>query len=122
MSDRRLPPSRFTAGHTVGDPDAHRATRPVPSAPKYHPPAPRAPLPAVSPEPTNRLAIASFVLAVTLGPLASPAAVPMALAAQRQCATTGQRGVGLAKAAVFVGLAYLALTAIVLVLRFLTGG
>jgi hypothetical protein len=63
----------------------------------------------------------SCVLAIALGPLAIPAAIPTALAAQRRCAATGERGVGLAKAAVFVSLAYLALTVVVAILWLVVG-
>lgn len=120
MTDHRLPPSRFAAGHTIGS-AAPRAT--INAAPSCPAPDRHGTQPSISPgpEPTNTLAIVSFVLAASLGPLGAPAAVPMALSARRQCAVTRQRGAGLATVSMFVALAYLALAAVVLML-FLTIG
>lgn len=121
MADRQLRPSRFAAGHTVGRTAIHPAvsanfgcTAPPPvSSPQS--------LVNAAPQSTNKLALASFILVVTLGPMAAPVGLPLALAAQRQSARSGQRGAGLAKAAVFIGLAYVALAATVLALHLLVG-
>ncbi|GAA2534270.1 DUF4190 domain-containing protein [Mycolicibacterium diernhoferi] len=64
----------------------------------------------------------SFVLVVALGPLTAPAGVPLALVAQRQCERTGERGTGLAKATMFIGIAYLVLAVAVVLLGLLTNG
>lgn len=123
MADRQLRPSRFSAGHTVGHPAARppgNATVRYTPAPVVLPPPPQL-TPAGPVESTNKLALASFILAVALGPVGALAAIPMALAANKHCATSGQRGAGLAKASVFIGLAYLVLAAAVLMLRLLLG-
>jgi len=122
VADGQLRPSRFAAGHTVGE----AATRPVPGPPAPPGPSipPIAPPPAVVSNglPTNRLAIAAFVLVVALGPIGAPVAVPIALGARRQCAVSGRRGAGLAKVAIFIGVAYVALATVVFILRLLLGG
>jgi hypothetical protein len=66
----------------------------------------------------SRLAVASFVLALLLGPFVVPATLPMAYVARRQINRTGQGGAGLAKAALLISYAYLAvgLTALALLL------
>lgn len=121
MPDRRLPPSRFAAGHTVGGVPAHpvsgRGAAPAPPRPA----SPTSPFVAATGEPINRLAVVSFVLAVFLGPLAAPVTIPTALAARRRCKGSGERGEGLAIAAIFIGSAYLCLTGVVLILRLLVG-
>ena len=117
MGDPRLPPSRFGVGHTVGGPSTHSAT---PAAPPLASPV-LAPA-AGSDGPTNRLALLAFVAVIGLGPLAAPLAVPAAVVAGRQCAQSRQRGAGLAKAAVFIGVAYLVFAVVVVILRLLPTG
>lgn len=121
MTDPRLPPSRFAAGHTVGGQSVPSRPTPFHPPPQSHyvPPVPSQS--AAAPEPTNRIAILSFALALALGPLAVFVAAPTAYAAQRQCRRTGERGAGLAKAASFISVAYLALAAVVAILRVLLG-
>lgn len=122
MGDPRLPPSRFGVGHTTGGPAVHAVSQSPPPAPSYAPPlGPSTPAPAPD-GPTNRLALLAFIAVVGLGPLAAPLAVPTAVVASRQCAQSRQRGAGLAKAAVFIGVAYLVFAAVVVILRLLPAG
>lgn len=121
MPDRQLPPSRFAAGHTVGGVPAHPLRGPSAAPAPPRPVSPPSPFVATTGEPINRLAVVSFGLAVFLGPLVAPVTIPTGLAARRQCAGSGERGEGLAIAAVFIGSAYLCLTAVVLILRLLVG-
>lgn len=121
VADGPLPPSRFAAGHTVGGTMNAQAavapSRPVATGPQT-------PLLAVATAvhlPTNKLAITAFVLVVAFGPVGALGAVPIAVVAYRQCVASGRRGAGLAKAAIFIGAAYLVLAVVVVMLRLLTG-
>lgn len=112
VADPLLPPSRFGAGHTVG-PQPPSVAQSLPVAPAPASPPPSAPPQFGSvPAPTdrvNRLAAVSFILVLALGELVAPVTIPMALAAQQQINRSGQPGAGLAKAALLIGLAYLAI-------------
>lgn len=68
---------------------------------------------------TNKLALTSFILLVLLGPVAAPAALPLAFVAQRQCVRSAQHGAGLAKTSVLIGVAYLVFAGIVALLLLL---
>ena len=112
VTDPPLPPSRFGAGHTVG-PQAPAVAQPLPVAPASALPSPSAPpqfgAPPAPTDRVNRLAAVSFILVLALGELVAPVTIPMALAAQHQINRSGQPGAGLAKAALLIGLAYLAI-------------
>ena len=69
----------------------------------------------------NKLAVLSFALVVVLGPFAVPVAAPIAMSARRQSLSLGQAGAGLAKSALFISGAYLALTVVVIALRLFLG-
>ena len=112
MTDPRLPPSRFAAGHTVGGTTPPTAAyRSLAAQPLLHPAATPPPT-----QPTNRLALLAFIVVVFLGPVGAPITVPMAVVAGRQCTRTGQRGAGIAQASVFIAGAYFALGAVVAIL------
>jgi hypothetical protein len=77
--------------------------------------------PFVKPK-TNGLAIWSFVLALALGAIGALAAIPMAYAARRQVRNSngGQKGAGLALAAIIIGFVWIALFVLVVVLAAVT--
>lgn len=75
-----------------------------------------------APHSAQRVALLAFVFVVCLGPLAAPVAVPMAVVARRRAARSGHSGEGLAKAATFIGVAYLALAAVVVLLQIAVPG
>lgn len=132
MAGPVLPPSRFSAGHTVGGPIPSAAT---PSSPQTrartrtpyvaipHPPNPVAVSTAVTTSTqsaatgqVNPLALIAFMLVFAFGSLTAPVTLPMALAARRQIQRNGQPGTGLANAAALVSITYLGLGLVVAVL------
>lgn len=123
-----LPPSRFSAGHTVGGPTPSAPTPPPPRNQWRTPYAAATDLPisgafsaavsspsqsAAAAGQVNPLARIAFVLVFAFGSLTAPATLPMALAARRQIQRNGQPGAGLANAAALVSIAYLTLGLVV---------
>lgn len=114
MGDPALPPSRFGAGHTMGGPVG---LSPAPATSSDH--RVSGPEAAVS---GAGLAAGALILALLMGPLGSPIAVPMAYTARRRIASSSPQAAGLAKAAIFVGYAYLVLGLVVLLMYVGFGG
>lgn len=125
-----LPASKFAAGYTAGGPPPQAALPPVSTASHQvgtvlgassmtaHPGSATVSAPQAE---LNRLAAVSFLLVVFLGPLVAWLTLPMAYLAQRQTGGNGQGGTGLAKAALVISCAYLALGLAVLFLYLSAG-
>jgi hypothetical protein len=119
VTEPALPPSRFGAGYSVGGAPAAPPARPTATtagAAGRDGIGPPATYPALSATGMNRLAVTAFVLVLFFGPFVVLLTLPMAYIARHQINRSGQGGAGLAKAAVLIGYAYLAVGMTVLVL------
>ncbi|MEW5808616.1 MAG: DUF4190 domain-containing protein [Actinomycetota bacterium] len=108
MNQSPLPRGKFGAGYTVGGPTAGVAADPAFGT-------------SVSSR-FNGAAFVAFVVTLLLGPFVAPVTIPLAVMAHRQILRSGQAGAGLAKATVFVGVAYLAVGAVAVLLMFWPAG
>lgn len=100
MADPTLPPGKFGAGYISG------GSAWAPSAALTAPALPPAP-------PLNRLAAATFVAALAFGLVVALMTLPLSYVAHRQIETSGQTGMGLARAAMVISGVYLVIGIVV---------
>jgi hypothetical protein len=124
VPDSSLPPSRFSAGYTVGaQPASQQAARTTaaitPSPTPVAGPAAGAAAP-VSAAKVDGLAVSSFVLVLLLGPFVAPVTMPMGFVARSRIARSGGAGQAFATAAVALSCVYFALGVVVIALAVTT--